>query len=157
MVAAGGIADGRGVVAALALGAVGVWLGTRFIATPEAHGHVNYKNRIVALDEEGTVVTRAASGKPCRLIVDGPDQRARAIVGFDPGHFIEHARGAQNRCQRVAKIVRHRSNQGILQRAGLRLDASTLDGFCNIEAAERDRRLLESGVHASIDGTVNAA
>ena len=68
VMAAGGIADGRGLVAALALGAVGVWLGTRFIATPEAHGHVNYKNRIVAIDEEGTVVTRAASGKPCRLI-----------------------------------------------------------------------------------------
>jgi enoyl-[acyl-carrier protein] reductase II len=68
VVAAGGIADGRGLVAALALGAVGVWLGTRFIATPEAHGHANYKNKIVAIDEEGTVVTRAASGKPCRLI-----------------------------------------------------------------------------------------
>ena len=68
VVAAGGIADGRGLVAALALGAVGVWIGTRVIATHEAHGHVNYKDRIVAIDEEGTVVTRAASGKPCRLI-----------------------------------------------------------------------------------------
>src|SRR3989454_10649160 len=65
VMAAGGIADGRGLVAALALGAVGVWLGTRFIATPEAYGHANYKSRIVAMDEEGTVVTRAASGKPC--------------------------------------------------------------------------------------------
>jgi hypothetical protein len=53
VVAAGGVADGRGFVAALALGAVGVWLGTRFIATPEAYGHVNYKNKIVAIDEEG--------------------------------------------------------------------------------------------------------
>jgi NAD(P)H-dependent flavin oxidoreductase YrpB (nitropropane dioxygenase family) len=35
---------------------------------PEAYGHVNYKNRIVAIDEEGTVVTRGASGKPCRLL-----------------------------------------------------------------------------------------
>src|SRR5438093_1515494 len=61
VVAAGGIADGRGLAAALALGAVGVWLGTRFIATPEAYGHVNYKNKIVAIDEEGTIVTRAAS------------------------------------------------------------------------------------------------
>jgi enoyl-[acyl-carrier protein] reductase II len=68
VVAAGGIADGRGLVAALALGAHGVWMGTRFIATPEAHGHDNYKGRIVALDEEGTVVTRAASGKPNRMI-----------------------------------------------------------------------------------------
>jgi len=68
VLAAGGIADGRGLVAALALGAAGIWIGTRFIATAEAHAHANYKARIVALDEEGTVVTRAASGKPCRLI-----------------------------------------------------------------------------------------
>jgi enoyl-[acyl-carrier protein] reductase II len=68
VVAAGGIADGRGLVAALALGAVGVWMGTRFIATREAHGHDNYKQRIVAIDEEGTVVHRGATGKPCRAI-----------------------------------------------------------------------------------------
>jgi enoyl-[acyl-carrier protein] reductase II len=68
VIAAGGIADGRGLVAALALGAVGIWIGTRFIATPEAHAHDNYKGKIVAIDEEGTVVTRASSGKPCRLI-----------------------------------------------------------------------------------------
>lgn len=68
VLAAGGIADGRGLVAALALGAAGVWIGTRFIATAEAHAHDNYKARIVALDEEGTVVSRASSGKPCRLI-----------------------------------------------------------------------------------------
>jgi enoyl-[acyl-carrier protein] reductase II len=68
VVAAGGIADGRGLAAALALGAVGVWIGTRFIATREAHGHDNYKRRIVEIDEEGTVVHRGATGKPCRAI-----------------------------------------------------------------------------------------
>ena len=68
VVAAGGIADGRGLAAALALGAVGVWMGTRFIATHEAHGHDNYKRKIVAMDEEGTVVHRGATGKPCRAI-----------------------------------------------------------------------------------------
>jgi enoyl-[acyl-carrier protein] reductase II len=68
VVAAGGLADGRGLVAALALGAAGVWMGTRFIATREAHGHDNYKNKIAAIDEEGTVVTRAVSGKPNRQI-----------------------------------------------------------------------------------------
>ena len=68
VVAAGGIADGRGLVAALALGAAGIWIGTRFIATPEAFGHDNYKNKIVAIDDEGTVISRASSGKPCRLI-----------------------------------------------------------------------------------------
>lgn len=68
VLAAGGIADGRGLVAALALGAVGVWMGTRFIASDEALAHDNYKNKIVAIDEEGTVVSRCHSGKPCRLI-----------------------------------------------------------------------------------------
>lgn len=68
VVAAGGIADGRGLAAALALGAVGIWMGTRFIATHEAHGHDNYKKKIVAIDEEGTVVHRGATGKPCRAI-----------------------------------------------------------------------------------------
>jgi enoyl-[acyl-carrier protein] reductase II len=68
VVAAGGLADGRGLVAALALGACGVWMGTRFIATRQARAHANYKQRIVALDDEGTVVTRAHSGKPNRMI-----------------------------------------------------------------------------------------
>jgi len=68
VVAAGGVADGRGLAAALALGAVGVLMGTSFIATHEAHGHDNYKKKIVAIDEEGTVVHRGATGKPCRAI-----------------------------------------------------------------------------------------
>jgi enoyl-[acyl-carrier protein] reductase II len=68
VIAAGGLADGRGLVAALALGAVGVWMGTRFIATAEARGHANYKRRITEIDEDGTTVTRAHSGKPNRMI-----------------------------------------------------------------------------------------
>ncbi len=68
VLAAGGIADGRGLLAALAMGAQGVWIGTRFITSVEAFAHVNYKNRIIEIDEEGTVITRCHSGKPCRLI-----------------------------------------------------------------------------------------
>ena len=68
VLAGGGLADGRTLVAALALGAQGVWMGTRFIATAEAHAHRNYKDKIVATSEAGTVVSRAHSGKPCRLI-----------------------------------------------------------------------------------------
>lgn len=68
VLAAGGIGDGRGLVAALALGAQGIWMGTRFVASVEAYAHLNYKNKIVEVDEEGTVITRCHSGKPCRLI-----------------------------------------------------------------------------------------
>ncbi len=68
VVAAGGIADGRGLVAALALGACGVWVGTRFVATREAFGHDNYKQKIVEATEEGTQVTKCFTGKDCRVI-----------------------------------------------------------------------------------------
>lgn len=68
VLAAGGIADGRGLVAAIALGAQGAWMGSRFVASIEAFAHSNYKNKIVEIDEEGTTITRCHSGKPCRLI-----------------------------------------------------------------------------------------
>jgi enoyl-[acyl-carrier protein] reductase II len=70
VVAAGGIVDGRGLAAAHALGADGVWVGTRFIATPEAHGVDGYKEVILRTPEDGTVVTRAYTGKTCRVVAN---------------------------------------------------------------------------------------
>jgi nitronate monooxygenase len=57
VVAAGGIADGRGLAAALALGAEGVVLGTRLIATTECNAHEVYKQKVIAASEEDTVRT----------------------------------------------------------------------------------------------------
>ena len=68
VLAGGGLANGRGLVAALAFGAQGVWMGTRFIATEEARAHQNFKDKIGSTDIAGTIVTRGHSGKPCRLI-----------------------------------------------------------------------------------------
>lgn len=68
VVAAGGIFDGRGLAAALALGADGVWVGTRFIATPEARSVAGYKETLLKLPEDGTVVSRAYTGKTCRVV-----------------------------------------------------------------------------------------
>jgi enoyl-[acyl-carrier protein] reductase II len=68
VVAAGGIFDGRGLAAALALGADGVWIGTRFIATHEAHAVAGYKDALLRTREDGTVVSRAYSGKPMRVV-----------------------------------------------------------------------------------------
>ena len=66
VVAAGGIYDGRGLAAALSLGAVGVWMGTRFIASAEAHAAQMYKNTIVEATDTDTTRTRCYSGKPMR-------------------------------------------------------------------------------------------
>lgn len=66
VIAAGGIYDGRGLAASLALGAVGVWMGTRFIASEEAHAAQSYKQTIVGAGDTDTTRTRCYSGKPMR-------------------------------------------------------------------------------------------
>jgi NAD(P)H-dependent flavin oxidoreductase YrpB (nitropropane dioxygenase family) len=58
LLAAGGICDGRGLAAALALGADGAWIGTRFVATTEANVHSQYKQRLVQAQGSQTVRTR---------------------------------------------------------------------------------------------------
>jgi enoyl-[acyl-carrier protein] reductase II len=68
VVAACGLYDGSGLAAALSLGADGVWLGTRFIATPEARTVAGYKERLTTAAEDGTVITRAYSGKTMRVL-----------------------------------------------------------------------------------------
>lgn len=68
VLAAGGIADGRGLVAALVLGAVGVWCGTPFLATPESGIEDFQKEAVIESTSDDTVVTRSFSGKPCRLL-----------------------------------------------------------------------------------------
>jgi enoyl-[acyl-carrier protein] reductase II len=68
VVAAGGLYDGRGLAASLALGADGVWIGTRFIATPEARAVNGYKEALLATAEDGTVVSRSYTGKTCRVV-----------------------------------------------------------------------------------------
>jgi enoyl-[acyl-carrier protein] reductase II len=68
VIAAGGFADGRGLLAALALGAAGVQMGTRFICTTECIAHANYKERIVRANERATVATGHSLGHPVRAI-----------------------------------------------------------------------------------------
>ncbi len=66
--AAGGIADGRGLVAALALGAEGVWCGSMFLLSPEATFTEGQKDRLIAATERDAVITKAISGKTLRQL-----------------------------------------------------------------------------------------
>lgn len=68
VIAAGGIADSRGIVAALALGAQGVQIGTRFVASKECTAHDNYKQAVLKAKERSTVLTGLSTGHPVRVI-----------------------------------------------------------------------------------------
>lgn len=68
VIAAGGIADGRGMAAAFMLGAKGVQLGTRFIATEECWAHENYKNLVLKARDIDTKVTGRSTGHPVRAL-----------------------------------------------------------------------------------------
>ena len=88
VLAAGGIADARGVVAALCLGADAVVMGTRFLATPEANAHPAYKAKLLAATEEQTVRTILfGHGWP-----DAPHRTLRT-------RFVEQWLGRENETQ----------------------------------------------------------
>jgi enoyl-[acyl-carrier protein] reductase II len=99
VVAAGGIFDGRGLAAALALGADGVWIGTRFIATFEARAVNGYKEKLVEIAEDGTVVSRAYTGKTCRVVrndwTNHFDQHPEELKKF-PEQAVASARANAN-------------------------------------------------------------
>lgn len=78
VIAAGGIADGRGMLAAFALGAQGVQMGTRFVATMEAPFSQEYKKRIVEATDYSTVVIGRSFGR-VRRVLDG--EYAKSILG----------------------------------------------------------------------------
>jgi nitronate monooxygenase len=86
VIASGGIMDGRGIVAAQALGAAGVQLGTAFLTCREAGIPAAYKAAIRAARDDGTAVTRAFSGRPARGIVNPfmaeVDAQPEAILPF---------------------------------------------------------------------------
>lgn len=78
VIAAGGIADGRGVAAALALGADGVQMGTAFLACPEVSIPERHRRAIAASDGADTRLTRASSGRPARGL---SNRYAREMTG----------------------------------------------------------------------------
>jgi nitronate monooxygenase len=109
VVASGGIADGRGVAAALALGASAVQIGTGFLRSPEAQIHPAWAEAIAATAPEQTIVTRAFSGRPGRSIANAFVRAAMSEDAPSPAPYpIQRALTANMRsaAQRVGDIER---------------------------------------------------
>jgi enoyl-[acyl-carrier protein] reductase II len=91
VIAAGGIADGRGAAAAFLLGASGVQVGTRFLVAKEAQVAQAYKDRVLAAGDTDTVVTGRSTGHPVRVLKNKLMREilSREKEGIDPAEFEE--------------------------------------------------------------------
>jgi enoyl-[acyl-carrier protein] reductase II len=110
VLAAGGIADGRGLAAALMLGADGAWIGTRLVATDESAAHDGYKSRLVAAAATDTVVTsmfgpETPDFNPMRVLRNRVVDEQPADVGERP--VIGHTTlgGAETELRRFTNLV----------------------------------------------------
>jgi len=134
---AGGIADGRGLAAALALGAEGVLLGTRFMATPEAPIHPNFKQAIVKSDGHDTVLTE---------IPDLASQRVwpGAMSRAQRNQFIERWAGREwalrQNATEIGKQLSAARNAGDVDNASLSFgqDAGLIDSIKSVKDVVQD-------------------
>jgi len=99
VIAAGGIATGAGVLSMLSMGAAGVSVGTRFIATVEAGVSIEYKNAIVNSEMQDIVLTEKISGTPC-TIIDTPFAKK---IGYKQ-NWLEKQLSANSRTKKYFKM-----------------------------------------------------
>jgi NAD(P)H-dependent flavin oxidoreductase YrpB (nitropropane dioxygenase family) len=100
VIASGGIVDGLGLVAALALGAEGIEMGTRFIATKECvHAHPVYKEAIIKAKETDTVIIKRSLGTPARALKNPITDRILSLEAEEAGYegLKEYISGETNR------------------------------------------------------------
>lgn len=89
VIASGGIVDGRGLMAAIALGAEGIEMGTRFIATKECvHAHDTYKQSILSANEDDTVVIKRSLGTPARALKNSWTEQIIKMEQENPGYEV---------------------------------------------------------------------
>lgn len=84
VIAGGGIIDGRGIVAAMALGAEGFEMGSAFLMSEECDVHPNVKQAIIAAGDMSTVVTGASTDEPCRQLINPLSDKLCAIEAENP-------------------------------------------------------------------------
>ena len=99
VLAAGGVMSGRHLVAALALGASGVQLGTRLVATQESPAHENYKRALMEATDESTTIIGRSTGHVMRVIKSAYTAKLLELEATRPSHeeILPYLRGEKNR------------------------------------------------------------
>ena len=119
VVATGGIADARGVAAALLLGASAAQIGTGFLRTPEAKIHPAWADAIGRTAPEGTMLTRAFSGRAGRSIATTYVRAAAAADAPPPAPYPVQRGLIRSHAQRGAKDRRRRAHAGLVRASGV--------------------------------------
>jgi enoyl-[acyl-carrier protein] reductase II len=98
VVAAGGISSGHGIIAAFALGAEGVQLGTRFVASLECQAHENYKRQLVEANDDATVVMERSVGRVTRVLKNPFVEQILSVEKTQPTveDLLPYIRGKNN-------------------------------------------------------------
>lgn len=107
VIAAGGIADGRGMAAAFLLGAQGIQMGTRFLTAKECTIHPNYKAKVIAANDHDTVVTGKTLGHPVRALKNRMTrefQKKEANPNTTPDELQAMGAGALRRAAREGDV-----------------------------------------------------
>ncbi|MBX9701343.1 MAG: nitronate monooxygenase, partial [Acetobacteraceae bacterium] len=147
---AGGISDGRGVAAALMLGAEGAWIGTAFLATQESGISEPQKQALVDGRDEGTTVSRSVTGKPARM-VKNRWAAAYAEAGIEPlpmpyqGMVSSQVTAAALAAGR-ADVWGGFAGQGLGMIHGVRPAAAVLEGI--VAGAERELARAQALIRA---------
>lgn len=159
VLASGGLADGRGLAAALALGAEGIELGTRFIATQECIAHNSYKDALVAASEADTVIIERSIGRPARVLrgpfveriiaLEEELERRKASREEALPELLPYIRGEVN----VRAAIEGKLDEGFIwagQGIGLIHDIPTAQEL--IERTVREARAALSAARQAFDG-----
>jgi nitronate monooxygenase len=137
VIASGGIMDGRGIAAALALGAVSAQLGTAFLATPESGAPAAHKAALLEAHDDATAITRAFSGRAARGIVN----RVMRELGDDSGTIAPYpVQNALTRAMRAAAAKAGKSEYLSLWSGQAPRLARTLPAAELVRTLERETR-----------------
>jgi len=158
VLAAGGIADGRGMAAALALDADGAYLGTRFVATKEALAHPDYRELLLEADETDTVRTDLFDGgwpgRDHRVVrnstVESWTAAGRPASGSRPGEGEAVARIGDSEVERYDDVPPHPAAEGDVEAMAL-YAGQGVGGVTDVPPAGAVVAALADGAEAAID------
>lgn len=150
VIAAGGIGDGRGMAAALMLGASGVQMGTRFLTAKECTIHQNYKDKVLKAKDIDTVVTGRPTGHPVRVLRNKLTRQYEDLerAGADIEEFEQLGIGALRKAAREGDIDNGAFMAG--QIAGLVKEEQTCQEIIEEVMAELKERLRSIDSHKVI-------